>query len=101
MKVEFRKSFEKDLGRLQDEDLLAKVRTVIEEIEAAQSLLGISNIKKLKADGNYYRIRVGNYRIGFIEDEGTVWRSRKQASTMTGSQVSNGPERLLIAEFDQ
>jgi mRNA-degrading endonuclease RelE of RelBE toxin-antitoxin system len=33
-------------------------------------MLAIS--KKLKADGNYYRIRVGSYRIGFIEDEGTI-----------------------------
>ncbi|WP_256973597.1 type II toxin-antitoxin system RelE/ParE family toxin [Nostoc sp. T09] len=32
----------------------------------------ISNIKKLKADGNYYRIRVGDYRIGFAEDEDMI-----------------------------
>ncbi|MBM0741936.1 type II toxin-antitoxin system RelE/ParE family toxin [Phormidium sp. CLA17] len=72
MKVEFRKSFEKDLGKLRDEDLLAKVKAVIEKIETAESFLDASNIKKLKADGNYYRIRVGNYRIGFVENEGTI-----------------------------
>lgn len=46
MKVEFRKSFEKDLGKLRDEDLLVKVKAVIEEIEIAESLLDASNIKK-------------------------------------------------------
>jgi mRNA interferase RelE/StbE len=46
VKVEFRKSFEKDLGKLRDEDLLVKVKAVIEEIEIAESLLDASNIKK-------------------------------------------------------
>ncbi len=72
MKVEFRKSFEKDLGKIQDEDLLLRIKTVIEQVETAASLLEISNIKKLKADGNYYRIRVGDYRIGFAEDENMI-----------------------------
>jgi len=61
VKVEFRKSFEKDLGKIRDEELLARIKAVIEEVENADSLLDISNIKKLKADGDYYRIRVGDY----------------------------------------
>lgn len=69
MKVEFRKSFEKDLSKIRDEDLLLKIKTVIEEIENADSLLNVSNIKKLKADGDYYRIRIGNYRVGLAQDE--------------------------------
>ncbi|MBE9007994.1 type II toxin-antitoxin system RelE/ParE family toxin [Fortiea sp. LEGE XX443] len=72
MKVEFRKSFEKDLGKIQDEDLLLRIKTVIEQVETAESLSEISNLKKLKADGNYYRIRVGDYRIGFAEDENMI-----------------------------
>ncbi|MFQ4142755.1 type II toxin-antitoxin system RelE family toxin [Chlorogloeopsis sp. ULAP02] len=72
MKVEFRKSFEKDLGKIQDEDLLLRIKTVIEQVETAESLLEISSIKKLKADGNYYRIRVGDYRIGFAEYENMI-----------------------------
>jgi mRNA interferase RelE/StbE len=72
VKIEFRKSFEKDLGKIRDGDLLAKIKAVLEEIESAETLLDINNIKKLKADGNYYRIRVGNYRIGFTENEGIV-----------------------------
>ena len=69
MKVEFRKSFAKDLGKIRDQDLLDRIKVAIEEIENAENLLDMSNIKKLKADGDYYRLRVGNYRIGFIEDE--------------------------------
>ena len=72
MKVEFRKSFEKDLSKIRDEDLLLRIRAVIEEVENALTLLEMSNIKKLKADGDYYRIRVGDYRIGLTEDEGAI-----------------------------
>jgi mRNA interferase RelE/StbE len=68
VKVEFKKSFEKDLGKIRDSDLLAKIKAVIEEVENAEILLDVNNTKKLKADGNYYRIRVGNYRVGFTED---------------------------------
>lgn len=69
MIVTFRKSFEKDLSKLRDADLLQKVQAVIEEAEAAVNLVDINNLKKLKADGNYYRIRVGNYRIGLVLDK--------------------------------
>lgn len=69
MKVEFRKSFEKDLGKIRDKELLARIKAVIEEVENSNSLLDISNIKKLKADGDYYRIRIGDYRVGLIQNE--------------------------------
>lgn len=72
MKVEFRKSFEKDLSKIRDEDLLVRIRALIEDVESSNNLLDIASIKKLKADGNYYRIRVGNYRIGLTEDEGII-----------------------------
>jgi mRNA interferase RelE/StbE len=68
VKVEFRKSFEKDLSKMRDKDLLLRIKVVIEEIENADSLLNVSNIKKLKADGDYYRIRVGDYRLGLTQD---------------------------------
>jgi mRNA interferase RelE/StbE len=54
VKVEFRKSFEKDLEKIRDGDLLAKIKAVVEEVESAEILLDVNNTKKLKADGNYY-----------------------------------------------
>jgi hypothetical protein len=44
MKVEFRKSFEKDLGKLRDEDLLVKVKTVsiyLEVTSESVEILGL------------------------------------------------------------
>ena len=72
MNVEFRKSFEKDIGKIRDQDLLLKIKAVIEEVENAESLLNISNIKKLKAQKDYYRIRVGDYRIGLAHSEDAI-----------------------------
>ncbi len=69
MIITFRKSFEKDLSKLRDANLLQKIQAVIEEAEAAVNLIEVNNLKKLKADGNYYRIRVGNYRIGLVLNE--------------------------------
>jgi len=45
MKVEFKRSFEKDLTKLRDRALLGKVKSAIEAIEVADSLDDVANIK--------------------------------------------------------
>jgi mRNA interferase RelE/StbE len=72
VKVEFRKSFERDLEKIRDRDLLAKIKAVIEAVEQAETLLNVNNTKKLKAEGNYYRIRVGNYRVGLTSNADAI-----------------------------
>jgi mRNA interferase RelE/StbE len=69
VKVEFRRSFGKDLGKIWDGELLDRIKDAIEGIENAKSVLEVNNVKKLKANGDYYRIRIGDYRIGFTFDE--------------------------------
>jgi|GEM_PF-1686943 len=54
MKIEFRKSFARDLKRIQEKHLLKRVGEVIQEIEVAESILEIKNLKKLKAEGQKY-----------------------------------------------
>jgi mRNA interferase RelE/StbE len=66
MKVEFRKTFEKDLRKLNDKSLLAKLKAAIEAVEQADSLDTIPNLKKLKGDDGYFRIRIGDYRVGLF-----------------------------------
>ena len=45
---------------------------MLELIERVQSLQEIGDIKKLKGGDRYYRIRVGDYRMGLILDNDTV-----------------------------
>jgi mRNA interferase RelE/StbE len=47
---------------------LGRIGDIILEVEAAGSITTIANLKKLKAEGTYYRIRSGNYRLGLIID---------------------------------
>jgi mRNA interferase RelE/StbE len=68
----FRESFDTDLSALSDTGLLRRIKKVIERVEAAQTFQQIPNLKRLDAKGKYYRIRVGDYRVGFIFEHGAV-----------------------------
>ena len=72
MKVEFRESFAKDLKGVEDKGLLKRAKEIIEVIEKADSLAEMSNLKKLKGGGNYFRLRIGDYRIGIALVDNTV-----------------------------
>ncbi len=73
MNSEFKKSFAKDLKKKKNEKtLLERVRQIIQDVDEADSTHEINNLKKLRAEGNYYRIRLGDYRIGLIIEEDTV-----------------------------
>lgn len=72
MNVEFRASFARDLKRVKDEKLKARIWGVIDRVEQAQSWQEIENLKKLRGGDRYYRIRIGDYRIGLAVEESTV-----------------------------
>lgn len=73
MRTAFTRSFVRDLRKHgRHADLLAWIREIILEVEAAQTLASIKNIKKLKASGPYYRIRAGEYRLGLIVEAETA-----------------------------
>ena len=69
MRVLFTKSFAKDLrNHRKNQELLKQVQRIIENVEQAESVTELSNLKQLKADGPYYRVRTGDYRIGLTID---------------------------------
>jgi len=72
MKVTFKKSFVKDLRKSRERALGMRVRELIESIERASSLQEIPNLRHLKGAMGYYRIRVGDYRIGLYVKGETV-----------------------------
>ena len=70
MQVEFRKTFKQDLKSLKDGKVLKRIQKIVEEVELANALSEIRNIKLLQGHEDFYRIRVGDYRIGlFVEGE--------------------------------
>ena len=72
MNTAFRESFDADLSAIRDAALLRRVRKAVEQVEAARNFQQISNLKRLEANGKYYRIRVGDYRLGFVFEQGVV-----------------------------
>jgi mRNA interferase RelE/StbE len=72
MKSTFRKSFTRDLRKIKDRALLDRIKEAIDKTQSASDAKEISNLKKLSGGGNYFRIRVGDYRIGVILEQGTV-----------------------------
>ncbi len=66
MRTEFLISFERDLQKLaKDKRLLGRIRSIIEAVEATDDLQSVTKLKRLSGgEGDYYRFRVGDYRIG-------------------------------------
>lgn len=64
MDILFEQSFKKDLKKIKNKKLLDQINSLIQETIGASNILEINGIKKLKGYDSYYRIRMGNYRIG-------------------------------------
>ncbi|GAC1532487.1 MAG: type II toxin-antitoxin system toxin RelE3 [Sediminibacterium sp.] len=72
MKVNVQKLFEKDIYKISDQKTARLIGIAMEEMEKADSLSDLRNIKKMVAKGNYYRMRIGNYRLGFKVETDTI-----------------------------
>jgi mRNA interferase RelE/StbE len=72
MKISVQSSFEKDVLKIKDKKLALQLNKAIETIEKCKSLTEIPNLKKIKSKGNYYRLRFGNYRLGFKFEKDTI-----------------------------
>lgn len=72
MKIIYRRSFARDLKKIRGKTLRQEVQAVLEQIEQCTTLYDLPNVKHLTSDGPYYRIRIGDYRIGLIVEGDTV-----------------------------
>jgi mRNA interferase RelE/StbE len=73
MKVLYVKALMKDLEAV-SRNLAVKKRLLklIEMLKTIDSLSELQNIKKIKGYDNYYRLRVGDYRLGLKLSGNTV-----------------------------
>jgi mRNA interferase RelE/StbE len=72
VKTAFTGSFLRDVRKLPDDAVREQVRDAILMVEAAPDLRSVPNLKKLSGGGSYYRIRLGDYRIGMRVDEDVI-----------------------------
>jgi mRNA interferase RelE/StbE len=64
VKLRIEKSFDRDVDRIKDKKLLRRLRTLISMIENAETIHEILHIKKIEGYESYYRIKIGDYRLG-------------------------------------
>lgn len=72
MKLEISKDFEKSVLKIKNKEFSSSLKQIVLKILKAQSLDDVPNIKPLKGHKNYFRIRKGEYRIGFKYSNNTI-----------------------------
>jgi len=72
MIIKIDRVFEKDTYKIKDKKILFKIADVIEKVRESDDIISIENIKKLKGSNKFYRIRIGDFRIGIIIENNIV-----------------------------
>ena len=70
--VLFEASFILDLKKIKDRQLLGQVQEAIEQVKAAVSPTDVTDLKKMQGLDNFYRIRMGDHRIGLDDLDGEI-----------------------------
>ena len=76
MQVITTRQFEKDTEKELNKKLQLQLSDIIGQIQKADHLMEIPNLKKMKGYKNAYRIRFGEYRMGFLLEGNTIKLSR-------------------------
>ena len=66
MRVLYTKTFAKDLECIRhDVQTKKRLLEMIEKIKQVDSLGQLEGVRKIQGYENYYRVRIGNFRLGF------------------------------------
>jgi mRNA interferase RelE/StbE len=76
VKVIFTTRFSKDLRTLRDRSLKQDVSSAIDSMQSAGTLEELGDVTKMKGAKNAYRLRLGDYRIGFYYEGDTITLGR-------------------------
>jgi mRNA interferase RelE/StbE len=73
MDIEFSKSFENQTSQIKDKALLFRLSKLVGRVLECQSLNEIPNLKPMVGYAGFYRIQLGEYRVGIYLEDKTVW----------------------------
>lgn len=59
-------SFNKDISKIRDKKITSKIEQAIRKMESVDAVSELPGIKKLSGHSHAYRIRIGDYRLGFF-----------------------------------
>jgi len=72
--VVFDRSFSKSIDRVNSSAVRKKLESVILSIEKAKTLHEIPGLKKMEGFKTFYRVRIGEYRLGMELVDGNIFR---------------------------
>lgn len=73
MELEYRASFVRDLRRVGNAEIRRRLERTMGHLEAAGSIADIAGAVRIRsATGRYFRIRIGDYRLGLALEGDTV-----------------------------
>jgi mRNA interferase RelE/StbE len=65
MKIRYTKRFDKDLDQIQHQvKVKRRLLSLIEKIKEIEELTELRDVKKIEGYTDYYRVRLGDYRLG-------------------------------------
>ncbi len=72
MDISITNKFRKQTDKIDNKKLKTDLSNLIQKIKCADRLTKISNLKKLKGHKNYYRVKLGDYRVGLVIEKKSV-----------------------------
>ena len=76
MEISYDARFNRDMRQIRNATMTCRVEQVIKELKAGSNITEIRGVRKLRAEGRHYRIRIGNYRLGITMAGDTVILAR-------------------------
>jgi len=70
MNLVFKSSFDRDLAKIRNKTVLAHLKELILNLEGIATLAKVSKLEKISGHSGYYRIRLGDYRLGLHRPDG-------------------------------
>jgi mRNA interferase RelE/StbE len=65
-------SFNKDISKIKDKKVTTKIEQAIRKMETVNAVSELAGVKKLSGHSHAYRIRIGDYRLGFFLIENSI-----------------------------
>jgi mRNA-degrading endonuclease RelE of RelBE toxin-antitoxin system len=72
MKLIYRKSFLKDIKKVESQKTKDLINSVLTNCGSARTISEICNCSPLLSKGKYFKIKYGSYRFGIYIDKGTI-----------------------------
>ena len=64
MRFRIEKSFDRDVDKIKNKQVLRKLQELISTIGDAETIREIPHTRKIEGYGSYYRVKLGEYRLG-------------------------------------